>query len=108
MGWIKKAPTPVLVAAVIVGGALPLGALAGFVFLEVNGASTVDYRAFLNLLMNSAILAVSALGAAGGVTAARSASAAEDQTNGKLTERDEEIKALRAEVDALRDWKAGH
>jgi hypothetical protein len=108
MGWIKKAPTPVLVAAIIVGGLLPLGALAGFVVLEVTGSSTTDYRAFLNLLMNSAILALSALGAAGGVSAARSASNAEDQTNGKLTERDDEIKALRAQVDELRDWKAGH
>jgi hypothetical protein len=95
MGWIRKAPTAVLVAGVIVGGLLPLGALAGFVVLEVNGASTTDYRAFLNLLMNSAILALSALGAAGGVSAARSASNAEDQTNGQLTAKDREIAQLK-------------
>jgi hypothetical protein len=101
MGWIKKAPTPVLVAAIIVGGLLPLGAIAGFVALEMSGSNTADYRAFLNLLMNSAILALSAIGAAGGVSAARSASNTEDQTNGQLTARDSQIRELRDQVQRL-------
>lgn len=102
MGWIKKSPTAVLVTALIVGGLLPLGAMVGFVVLEVTGSSTTDYRAFLNLLMNSAILVLSATGAAGGISAARSASNAEDQTNGTLTAKDQEIAELRRQLQYAR------
>jgi hypothetical protein len=107
MNWLKKAPTPVLVTAVIVGGLLPLGAIAGFVALEISGSPTTDYRAFLNLLMNSAIVALSTIGAVGGVAAARSASNAEDQTNGQLTARDARIAELQAENTRLRRSAGG-
>lgn len=95
MGWIKKAPTSVVITAIIVGGLLPLAAIVGFVVLEITGSSTTDYRAFLNLLMNGAILALSGAGAVGGISAARSASNAEDQTNGQLHAKDREIAELR-------------
>lgn len=107
MNWLKKAPTPVLVTAIIVGGLLPLGAIAGFVALEMSGSSTTDYRAFLNLLMNGAILALSAIGAVGGVSAARSASNTEEQTNGQLTARDRKISDLQAENTRLRRSAGG-
>ena len=95
MGWIKKAPTSVVITAIIVGCLLPLAAIVGFVVLEITGSSTTDYRAFLNLLMNGAILALSGAGAVGGISAARSASNAEDQTNGQLHAKDREIAELR-------------
>lgn len=108
MGWIKKAPTSVLITAIIVGGLMPLVAIAGFVVLEVSGSNTADYRGFLNLLMNAAILALSGAGAVGGISAARSASNAEDQTNGQLTAKEGELAELRRQVAALQDWKDGH
>jgi zinc transporter ZupT len=108
MNWLRKAPTPVLITAIIVGGLLPLGSIAGFVALEMTGSPTTDYRAFLNLLMNGAILALSGIGAVGGISAARSASNAEDQTNGQLTAKEDELSDLRRQVAALQDWKAGH
>lgn len=98
MGWIKKAPTSVLITAIIVGGLLPVAAIVGFVVLETTGSSTTDYRAFLNLLMNGAILALSGAGAVGGISAARSASNAEDQTNGQLHTKDQEIAELRRQL----------
>lgn len=108
MGWIRKAPTSVVITAIIVGGLMPLAAIVGFVVLEISGSSTADYRGFLNLLMNGAILALSATGAVGGIAAARSASNAEDQTNGQLTAKEDELAALRRQVAALQNWKDGH
>jgi hypothetical protein len=112
MTWIRKAPTPVVVAAIIVSGLLPLAAIGGFVALEISGAETEDYRSFLNLLMNAAILALSGVGAVGGVQAARSSSNAEDQTNGQLHQRDDRIAALETEREQLlaqvRLLRAGH
>ena len=101
MGWIRKAPTAVVVTAIIVGGLLPLAALGGFVALEITGSETADYRAFLNLLMNGALLALGSIGAVGGVSAARSASNTEEQTNGQLTAKDRQIEALQGEVQRL-------
>jgi hypothetical protein len=101
MGWLKKAPTPVVVTAIIVSGLLPLTAIGGFVALEMSGSETTDYRSFLNLLMNAAILALSGVGAVGGLQAARSSSNAEDQTNGQLHQRDERIADLERQNDQL-------
>ncbi len=98
MGWIKKAPTAVIVTVVIMGGLLPVVAIVGFVALEMSGSSTTEYRAFLNLLMNGAILALSGAGAIGGISAARSASNAEDQTNGQLTAKETELAELRRQL----------
>lgn len=101
MNWIRKAPTALLVTIVIVCGLGVIVTIGGFVLLEYAGRDTTDYRAFVNVLINAATLAVAGVGAVGGVSAARSASNAEENTNGTLTAKDREITALRTEVARL-------
>jgi len=101
MQWIRKAPTALLVTIVIVCGLGFVVTIGGFVLLEYAGRDTTDYRAFMNMIMNAATLAVAGVGAVGGVSAARSASNAEENTNGTLTAKDREITALRGEVARL-------
>jgi hypothetical protein len=101
MNWIRKAPTALLVTIVIVCGLGVITTIGGFVLLEYAGRDTTDYRAFVNVLVNAATLAVAGVGAVGGVSAARSASNAEENTNGNLHEKDREITALRTEVARL-------
>lgn len=101
MNWIRKAPTALLVTIVIVCGLGVITTIGGFVLLEYAGRDTTDYRAFVNVLVNAATLAVAGVGAVGGVSAARSASNAEENTNGTLTAKDREITALRTEVARL-------
>lgn len=107
MNWIRKAPTTLLIAIVIVCGIGVITTIGGFVLLEYAGRDTTDYRSFVNLLVNAATLAVGGVGAVGAVSAARSASNAEENTNGTLTAKDQEIADLRARVDALQNGKAG-
>lgn len=97
MGWIKKAPTPVVVAMVIVCGLGVIATIGGFVALEFAGRETADYRAFVNLLMNAAMLLITGTGTVAAVSAARSASNTEEQTNGLLTE---ERRAIASEAAA--------
>lgn len=99
MSWIRKAPTSLLVTIVIVCGLGVITTIGGFVLLEYAGRDTAGYRAFVGVLINAATLAVAGVGAVGGVSAARSASNAEENTNGTLTAKDAEIRALRAELD---------
>lgn len=101
MNWIRKAPTALLVTIVIVCGVGVITTIGGFVLLEYAGRDTTDYRSFVTILVNAATLAVAGVGAVGGVSAARSASNAEENTNGTLTAKDREITALRTEVARL-------
>lgn len=99
MGWIRKAPTSVVVTVIIVCGIGTVVMLGGFIALEYAGRPTEDYRAFVNTLFNAVTVLAAGTGAVAGISAARSASNAEDQTNGQLTARDEEIRQLRAELE---------
>lgn len=101
MGWIKKAPTSVVVAVIVVCGIGTLALLGGFVLLEYSGKPTEDYRAFVNTLFNAVTVLAAGTSAVAGISAARSASNAEDQTNGQLTARDSEIRELRDQVQRL-------
>lgn len=95
MGWIKKAPTSVIVTVIIVCGIGTLALLGGFVALEYAGRPTDDYRTFVNTLFNAVTFLLVGTGTVASISAARSASNAEDQTNGALTAKDEEITQLR-------------
>ena len=88
MNWIRKAPTALLVTIVIVCGLGVITTIGGFVLLEYAGRDTTDYRAFVNVLVNAATLAVAGADA-------------EENTNGTLTAKDREITALRTEVARL-------
>lgn len=102
MNWIKKAPTAVLVAAIGAGVVVTLAFLAGFVVLTLNGQSTTEYRGLVNLAMNAVTVFLGAIAAVGATSAAKSASNAEDQTNGTLTAKDVEIHDLRRQLDYAR------
>lgn len=102
MNWIRKTPTAVLIAAIAAGVVLTLGFLAGFVFLTIRGEDTTEYRGLVNLAMNAVTVLLGAIAAVGASSAAKSASNAEEQTNGQLTARDREIAGLRRDLEALR------
>lgn len=102
MNWLKKTPTAVLVAAITLAGVITVAFLAGFVVLTLNGQDTTEYRGLVNLFMNAASVLLAGIAAIGGASAARSASNAEEQTNGTLTAKDAEIAALRSDVDDLK------
>lgn len=101
VSWLRKAPTALLVTVVIMVGLIGLALIGGFVALEISGQDTEDYRIFLNTLINFVTMALAGTGAVAGVSAARSSSNAEDQTNGQLTARDTEIAELRARLREL-------
>lgn len=96
--WLKKAPTAVVVAVVIVCGLVALAVLGSFVALTLAGADTTEFRQWINALGQVLVYPFLGVATLASVQAARSASKAEDQTNGHLTERDDEIRALRAQL----------
>jgi hypothetical protein len=98
MNWIRKAPTALLVTIVIVCGLGVIVTIGGFVLLAYAGRDTDDYRAFVSVLIQAATLAVAGVGAVGGVSAARSASNTEENTNGTLHAKDSEIAELQRQV----------
>lgn len=102
MDWIRKAPTPVVVAVIVSVGVILLGVLTGFVVLQYSGKPTDDYVRLVNTLANLLMLPLGGLAAVASVSAAKSASKAEDQTNGHLTARDVEIDRLRGQVAILK------
>lgn len=98
MNWLKKAPTSVIVAVVLVCGVGVLAVLGGFVALEIAGKPTDDYRAFINTIANLIMLPLGGIAAVGAVAGARASSNAEDNTNGTLTAKDQEIADLKAQL----------
>jgi len=99
MDWLKKAPTAVVVSVVLVCGVAVLAVLGGFVALEIAGKPTDDYRTFINTIANLIVLPLAGVGTIAATAAAKSASKAEDNTNGNLT-------ALQAEVKRLSSMQA--
>lgn len=98
MDWLKKAPTAVVITVIIVFGMLALGALAVFTVLTLNGEDTTEFRSWLNTVANLVVLPGVGLAAVAATSAARSASNTEEQTNGTLTARDDNIAALSAQL----------
>lgn len=107
MEWLKKAPPTVLIVVIIVGGLGFLGLVGGFVALDLAGQDTADYRTFVNTLANLIMLPLTGLGTVAAVTAARSASRAEDQTNGQLSARDAKIAELHAALNERETGSTG-
>lgn len=101
MDWLKKAPTPVIVSVILTVAVMILGSLGGFIALAWAGKPTDDYRAFINTLAN--LITVPMTGGALWFAAAgaRSASSAEDNTNGALGHKDAEIRDLNARLRSL-------
>lgn len=97
--WLKKAPTSVVITVALVCVVGVLGVLGGFVALSIAGQPTDDYRAFINTLANLLVYPLLGVGTLGSIVAAKSASKAEDNSNGKLTALQEENAALRAQLE---------
>lgn len=82
MDWLKKAPTALVVTLIIVTGVLVLGVLAGYVVLSYTGQPTDDYTRFINTIANLLGIPLISTAVIASVSAAKSASKAEQQTNG--------------------------
>jgi hypothetical protein len=79
--WIKKAPTSLLITMTITVGFIVLGTLGGFIYLTAIGVDTTEFRTFINTVANIIALPLLGLTGVASVSAAKSASKAEDQTN---------------------------
>ena len=91
MNWIKKAPTPVVVAVIITCGLVSVSVLAAFVVLSVQGVDTTEFRQWINTIGQLVVFPLLGISTVASVSAARSASNAEEQTNGASQQREQDI-----------------
>lgn len=82
MGWLKRAPTSLIITLAVMIGCTTIAYLGGFVYLTASGIDTTEYRGLLNTAFNYVGILLGATTTVASVTAARSAAKAEDQTNG--------------------------
>jgi predicted permease len=101
MTWLKKAPTAVTVAVIIVCGVLALAVLGAFVLLTLNGQDTTEFRQWVNTMGQILVFPLLGTTAVASVAAARSSSAAEDAGNGQLTRALQEKEAAEARAALL-------
>lgn len=98
MEWLRKAPTAVVVTAIVVCGVVALALVGAFVVLTVTGSDTTEFRQWVATIGQLLVYPLLGTTAVASVSAARSASRAEDQTNGQLDRRDAEIADLRSKL----------
>lgn len=96
--WLKKAPNAVIITLILVLGLIVLGVLGAFVTLQLNGQDTAPLRQWISAVGIPLLSLLMGVNTVASVQGARSASNAEDQTNGQLTARDARIAALEATV----------
>jgi hypothetical protein len=98
MDWLKKAPTSITIAVIAVCGVLALAILTVYTVLTLNGDDTAEFRQWVQTIGQLLVYPLIGTSAVASVAAARSSSAAEDNSNGRLTAKDEEIAALKAQL----------
>lgn len=98
MDWLRKAPTAVTVTAIVVCGLVAMVLVGAFVVLTVTGSDTTEFRQWVATVGQLLVYPLLGTTAVASVSAARSASRAEDQTNGQLDRRDAEIADLKTQV----------
>lgn len=103
MDWLKKAPTTVVIAVVVVCGVITLGVLGAFVLLSLQGVDTTDLRQWIQTLGITVILPLLGINTIASVASAKSSSATEDQANSHLDDKDRTIEALRAQLRQRED-----
>lgn len=101
MDWLKKAPTAVVVTVIIVCGFLATAVFAAYVILTLNGADTAEFRQWINTLGQILVFPFLGITTAAAVSAAKSASKADEQTNGHLTKVSDENAELRTKINEL-------
>jgi flagellar basal body-associated protein FliL len=100
--WLKKAPNSIIIVVIIVCGVLVLATLGGYVALLALGVDTAPYRQLIQTVGQILVYPFLGTTAVASIQAARSASKAEDQTNGQLTARDAQIADLQRQVAGLK------
>ena len=100
MDWLKKAPNTIIITVIIVCGFLAVAVLGAYVYMLANGLDTTQFIRFVQTIGQWLVFPFLGTATVASVQAARSASAAEDQTNGQLTALQQENAALRAQLDA--------
>lgn len=99
MDWLKKAPTAIVVTIIIVCGFLAMSVFGAYVILTLNGADTAEFRQWVNTLGQILVFPFLGVSTAAAVSAAKSSSKTEEQTNGTLTALQAEVAELRTERD---------
>lgn len=94
MNWLKKAPTAVVVTMIIMCGLVAIAILGVFLVLEIEGADTTEFRQWVNTIGQILVFPLLGVSTVAAVSAAKSASSAEDNSNGTLTARDDTIHQL--------------
>lgn len=111
MEWLRKAPTTVVITVVITCGLLATVLVAAYVVLEVQGVDTLEFRRWVGTAGQLLVYPLLGITTVASVSSARSASRAEDQTNGQLHEKDAKIRQLEgrvAELNSQRVTGSGH
>lgn len=96
MDWLRKAPTSLVIAVLVVVGVASVAYLGGYVYLSANGVDTAEYRSLLNTAFNYAGVLFGATATVASVAGAQSGAKIEKQTNGNLTALQNEVRELRA------------
>jgi len=99
MDWLRKAPTSITIAVITLCGFLAAVIIAAYVILTVNGVDTTEFRQWIQTIGQLLVYPLLGTSAVASVAAARSSSAAEDNTNGRLTALQEENARLRAQLE---------
>lgn len=98
MEWLRKAPTAVVITIVIMCGVLALGVLGVYLTLSLQGADTVEFRQWVQTLGQILVFPLLGVTTVASLAAARASSRTEEQSNGELHRRDDNIAALRAQI----------
>lgn len=102
MDWLRKAPTAVVVTIIAVCGLLAAGVLAAFVVLSLNGVDTTGLQNWIQVIGITIVLPLLGINTVASISGAKSASAAEDQTNGIHAAKDRQIAELTAQLRQAR------
>ncbi len=102
MDWLKKAPTSVVIAIIVTCGLLVAVLIAAFVILEIEGADTAEFRQWVNTIGTLVVFPLLGINTLASVSAARSSSRADEQTNGQLHELKAQVDSLGAILDSQR------
>lgn len=106
MEWLRKAPTTVVITVIVTCGVLAAVLVAAFVVLEVQGADTAEFRRWIGTVGQLLVYPLLGITTVASVSSARSASRADDQTNGQLQAKDQTIEARDQTIAALRSENA--
>lgn len=84
---MRNVPNGILAVIIVCVTVAFLGTLGALVYMATTGADSAPVAKFIDTALNFVLLIVAGTGATAAVSAAKSAAAAEKQTNGELTPR---------------------